>query len=149
MPLFLNGVGGTLWSTTTRKTITSTCAVIVAISGAIAAIKAEASDIEYVIPAHRGYVRWYIDDRAAIEIKNYKLAQAEVQRTISHIQHDINDGKRETAQNDLFKAGLEMKKAVKAGDDDTQQYIQKEVIRLQVTLEKLDVQKKTLNQSGN
>ena len=155
MPVILGSVGETIWSSKTRRTITLTCGMIATILTAYSQIKANANDIAYIIPAHRGYVHYTAEqiiekhekeDKA--EFAAQKLAQAEVQRVLSRVERGINDGKREAAQNDLFKAGLEMKKAVKADDDDQQQYIQREVIRLQQTLEKLDAQSKSLSEKN-
>ena len=152
MPIILGDITQTIWSSKTRKGITVAAGMISAVLLAYGQIKANANDIEYIIPAHRGYVMTAAEKIIAehekstkAEITAQKMAQAEVQRVVSRIERGLNDGKRESTQNDLFKAGLEMKKAVKADDEDTQQYIQKEVIRLQQTLEKLDAQSKTLN----
>ncbi len=152
MPPIVDGFGGTLWSTKWRKTITLSAAMVGAVLGAYTQIKANADDLEHMGPASRPYARLAADDAAkkAIEAveqhqKQDKESAARVDRVLNSIRIDSADGKREATQNDLFKAGLEMKKAVKAGDEDTQQYIQKEIIRLQATLDKLNTQKETLN----
>ena len=146
MPILVGGLSQTLFSTGIRKAVTGTCALIVAVTGAIAGIKAEASDIEYVIPAHRGYVRFYTDDRAQAEIKNYKLAQAEVQRTVAHIQRELADGKRESVDNDLFKWKLELGKAT---DDQSRALISEQIRKLEGTKLRLDNQIETLDKTGN
>ena len=154
MPIILGSLGQTLWSSGTRKSITATCGMISAICLAIGAIKAEAGDINYVFSIPHEYIKGVAAETLAEHIKKdeendkaMKLAQAEVQRVVSHMRSELNDGKREATENDLFKAGLEMKKAEKANDEETQQYIQKEVIRLQSTLQKLEEQSKSLNKS--
>ena len=156
MPIILDGIGGTLWSTGTRKTITSIAAMIAAMFGAYSAIKANANDIEYVIPAHRGFVRVAAEEILAKHAKEdeerAKLLSEQtkkVQRVLYHVQIEQADGKREAVENDLFKAQLEMKKAEKVGDSDTAQFVQQQVIKLQETKSKLDRQIDTLSRNAD
>ena len=142
MPIIPGGVSVTLWSTNTRKIITTTCAMIAAMGGAVGAIKAEASDIEYVWFAHRGYVRSYSDQEAKAEakkineeieekIKKWQTAQAEVQRSTYHIRRELADDKMERTENDLFKTQRDLKAAQheydKAIDPQTKQFIEGQV----------------------
>lgn len=152
MPIIIDGFSGTLWSTKTRKTITGVCLMISAIGGAYSVIKANADDLEHLVPASKPYARTVAAEAAkkatdAVEKHEAqdKATATRIERVLHRIQIEGNDGKREAAENDLFKAGLEMKKAVKANDEDTQQYIQKEIIRLQATLAKINAQSETLN----
>ena len=138
MPLIVDGVGGTLWSTKTRKTITLGCGFIAAVCSAIVGLAKAAPIVEPYWPASHQYVMEIADKKAD------KDSTLKVERTLHHIQVEQAEGKRETAQNDLFKASLEMKKAT---DDETRQYIQMHINQLQDTKDRLDNQIKSLNKA--
>lgn len=140
-PIFVGGLSGTLLGTKTRKTITGLCGLIIAITGAIAGLKSEASDFEYGFPAHRGYARWYADFVASAKTKEFKTSQQRVERVLTHIEREQADGKLEATENDLFKADLEMKKAA---SDDERMKINQQIIKLQATKQKLENQIKAL-----
>ena len=126
------------WGTGARKTITS----ITITAGMITAVAAAAPTVEPWIAAHRGYVREYADGLAIAKIQEYKLAQAEVKRTVSHIQRELAEGKREATISDLAKWKLEL---TKSHDDVAQQLIADQVRRLEETRFKLDKQIETLD----
>lgn len=144
MPVILGGVGETLFSTGKRKTVTSLFGLVAATCAAIGGIKAEAGDIDYIAPAHRGYVRWYADDVAIAKEKEFKISQQKVERVLMHIQREQADGKLEATENDLFKAGLELKKAQ---DDQTREYVNQQILKLQATKGRLEKQIETLSKA--
>ena len=152
MPFIVNGVSGTLWSTGTRKTVTSICAMIAAIGGAIAAVKAESEDLEYVVPPSIHWVKEAQNETAKkaldavkSQAETNKAAVVQVERVLHHIQLDQDNGKAEATDNDLFKAGLELKKA---SDDSTREYIQGQINKLQATKHRLDSQIDTLTKAN-
>lgn len=153
MPLIVDGISGTFWGSRWRKSISLTAGMISAILVAWTQIKANADDLLHLVPTSQARIAQVEAQTSAVAAKQKeheeadKAVSARVERVVSRMEHSVNDGKREAAQNDLFKAGLEMKKAVKADDEDTQQYIQKEIIRLQATLSKLDAATETLNKA--
>ena len=153
MPIVVDGFSGTLWSTKTRKTITVSAAMIAAVLGAYSQIKANADDLEHLVPASRPYARTAAEEaskKALDAVKAHESAEkvttAEVKRVLHHIQLDQANGKSEATDNDLFKAGLELKKAT---DDQTREYIQEQINKLQATKHKIDSQIETLNKATN
>ena len=103
---------------------------VTAVAVMVSAIVGAATVAEPYLPAHRGYVR---------------LSEAQVERSMHEVKVDIANGKREATDNDLFKAGLELKRAT---DEGTKEYIQQQILRLQQTKEKLDRQIDTLERQA-
>ena len=139
MPIIVDGVTGTLWGSKIRKRITLACGFVAAVCSAIVGIAKAAPVIDPYWPASHSYVLEIADKKAD------KDTTIKVERALHHIQIEQAEGKRESTENDLFKAGLEMKKAV---DDDTRQYIQQQVNRLQQTKDKLDKQIEILSKAA-
>ena len=125
------------WSSPLRKAITS----ITVTASCITAVAAAAPTVEPFVPAHRAYVRYETEEFTS----KLKLAQTEVQRTLMNIQKEQADGKKEAAENDLFKARLELGKAT---DDQTKQFIGEQVHKLESTIRKLDSQIDTLSRAA-
>ena len=136
MPLIIDGVSGTIWGTKLRKSITLVCGLIAAVTSAVVGVAKAAPIIEPYWFASHSFVREIADMKAD------KESSVKVERVLHHIQIEQAEGKREAAEADLFKAGLEMKKAA---DDDTRQYIQQQINRLSATKERLNQQINTLS----
>ena len=160
MPIIVNGVSGTFWGSGKRKAITLTAGMIAAILGAYSQIKANADDLEHFIPCSWPCARSYADLAAKAEakrvaedieakLKKYQMAQTQVERTTYAIRRELADGKREQAEDNLFKAGRDLKAAQHAMDTEadpkTKQFIEgqvddltKQINRLQATISKID-----------
>ena len=160
MPFFVEGVGATIWSTRLRKTITVSAALIAAVLGAWTQIKANADDLEHFVPCSWPCVRSYADAVAkaeakkiaedlVVKFKKYELAQTQVERTQYYIRRELADGKREAADNDLFKAQRDQKAATHAleteADTKTKAFLEgqvddlaKQINKLQATKDKID-----------
>ena len=118
----LESVSATVWATKIRKTVTLTAGMIAALLGAWTAIKANADDLEHFYPASRPYARIVADEKARAEtkrindaietrMKKWEVAQAAVERSNYHIRHELADGKREQAEDNLFKTQRDLKAA--------------------------------------
>ena len=140
MPIIQGGIVGTAWGSYRRKAIT-VCGLIAAVTGAIVGIAKATPVVEPWWYASRGYVR----DVGAENENRIKLAQSKIEKKLDHIQLEQAQGKSESVDNDLFKAGLEFKKA---SDDQTKEYIQQHINKLTATKDRLKSQIETLRKGS-
>ena len=140
MPIIQGGIVGTTWGTWRRKAV-SIAGLIAAVTGAIVGIAKATPVVEPWWYASRGYVR----DVGAENESRIKIAQSKIEKKLDHIQLEQAQGKAEAADNDLFKAGLEYKKAA---DDQTKEYIQQQINKLTATKERIKSQIETLRKGS-
>ena len=138
MPVFTDGIAGTLWSTGTRKAITSTAAAIAAVAGAITGVNAAWPMVEPLLPAHRAYAR---DLSGHVE----KIAESYANKNaiiLRDVQVEQAEGKRDAVDGEIFKWTIELNKA---SDESVKPLISEQIRRLSVAKDKLNDQIKTLN----
>lgn len=140
MPLMLDGMHATVWSTWKRKaaTIAVVTGLITGITGSIIGISNAAPIVEPWWYASRGWVR------VQQTIADQKSADANEKtvRILRGIQIDGANGKREATEGDIFKWEQELKKAV---DDDSREKIAGQLRKLHDTKRSLDAQIDTLS----
>lgn len=128
------------WSSLPRK-ITTVCSVIGALTGTIIGIAKATPIAEPWWYASRGYVR----DVNGETMNKFMAADNKFEHKLDSIQLEQAEGKSEAVDNDLFKAGLELKKAA---DDATREYIQQHINQLNSTKDKLKSQIETLRKGS-
>lgn len=158
-PVITGGFSGTTWGTWRRRAISictaaaAALAVLVKIHESYPVLEpwmwtshAYARDLMLEIEKKTETVAKQNADALADALKKREDAdnqqKAKVERVLHHIQLEQAQGKSEATDNDLFKAGLELKKAT---DDQTRQYIQEQVNKLNATKHRLDSQIETLS----
>ncbi len=147
MPIITGGFSGTVWNTWRRKAITIG-GIISVVTGAIVGMSNAGPVVEPWWVYSRGGTRDLVkvsEQKASAELSAY-AAQSKARdesnaKSLHHIQLELAQGKSEATDNDLFKAGLELKKAT---DDQTRQYIMEQVTKLQHTKNRIDNQIETL-----
>ena len=134
----LDNIHSAFWSTSTRKTITSIAAVVVAITGMITGVHAAWPIVEPLLPAHRAYAR-DLTEHVTQVAETYANKNAAILRDV---QIEQAEGKQEAVSSELFKWQLELSKTA---DENIKPLIQEQIRRLNNTKEKLNDQIKTLN----
>lgn len=114
--------------------------VVGAFTGAIVGGAAAWTIVEPYMIAHRGYVRFVTMQFA----DKSDAAQNQSRRVIRDLQVEQADGKRDAAEEAIFKWGLELSKAT---DEQAKQLITARIRELQNTKQKLDNQIDTLNRA--
>lgn len=109
-------------------------------AGAIVSAAAAWPLIEPYLVAHRGYVR-HVSDSVS---NNSSAAQSESRKVIRDLQVEQAEGKRDQADEALFKWKVELNKAA---DDQTRQLIFERLRELENTKRKLGDQIETLNKA--